>query len=201
MQRIGFIAFPNFQVLSLCTISVFECANMLAREPLYDLHIISETGGRIQTSCGLSLETEMFDETTFDTLIVLGALVDKPTFSPKFSRSLPGCGRRPHQREGAGSDYDKRRRKRCALSQGKQRVLSLRGSQLGFRPGLAPHGARFNLAQDTQRNDPWPRNGLESGECRLKRYPSVQIRYLLLNETCCTKEIPNDAICRRPAHN
>jgi hypothetical protein len=35
----------------------------------------------------------------------------------------------------------------------------------------------------------------------LKRYPSVQIRYLLLNETCCTKEIPNDAICRPPAHN
>ena len=35
----------------------------------------------------------------------------------------------------------------------------------------------------------------------LKRYPSVQIRYLLLNETCCTKEIPNDAICRLPAHN
>src|SRR5262252_2604310 len=35
----------------------------------------------------------------------------------------------------------------------------------------------------------------------LKRYPSVQIRYLLLNETCCTKEIPNDTICRPPAHN
>src|SRR6516162_3435165 len=52
------------------------------------------------------------------------------------------CGRRPHQREGAGSDYDKRRRKRCALSQGKQRVLSLQGSQLRFRPGLALHGAR-----------------------------------------------------------
>jgi len=97
MQRIGFIAFPNFQVLSLCTISVFECANMLAREPLYDLHIISETGGRIQTSCGLSLETEMFDETTFDTLIVLGTLVDKPTFSPgllAYLRNAPTSARR-----------------------------------------------------------------------------------------------------------
>ena len=45
MRRIGFIAFPNFQVLSLTTLSVFECANMLAHEPLYDLHILSETGG------------------------------------------------------------------------------------------------------------------------------------------------------------
>jgi transcriptional regulator GlxA family with amidase domain len=82
MQRIGFICYQHFQVLSLCTISVFECANTLAREPLYHLHLLSETGGRIQTSSGLSVETETFDETTFDTLIVLGTLVDKPTFSP-----------------------------------------------------------------------------------------------------------------------
>jgi transcriptional regulator GlxA family with amidase domain len=97
MQRIGFIAFPNFQVLSLCTISVFECANILAREPLYDLHVLSETGGRIQTSSGLSLETEMFDETTFDTLIVLGTLEDKPTFSPgllAYVRNAPTRARR-----------------------------------------------------------------------------------------------------------
>jgi transcriptional regulator GlxA family with amidase domain len=97
MQRIGFIAFPNFQVLSLCTISVFECANMLARESLYDLHVLSETGGRIQTSSGLSLETEMFDKTTFDTLIVLGTLMDKPTFSPgllAYVRNAPTRARR-----------------------------------------------------------------------------------------------------------
>ena len=56
MRRIGFIAFPNFQVLSLSTLSVFECANMLAPEPLYDLRILSETGGPIRTSSGLALE-------------------------------------------------------------------------------------------------------------------------------------------------
>jgi transcriptional regulator GlxA family with amidase domain len=82
MQRIGFIAFPNFQVLSLCTVSVFECANMLAPEPLYELHILSETGGPIRTSSGLALETERFGDARFDTLIVLGTLLDKPTFSP-----------------------------------------------------------------------------------------------------------------------
>src|SRR5262249_48642385 len=78
----GFIAFPNFQVLSLSTFSVFECANMLAPEPLYDLLILSETGGPIRTSSGLTLETERFDEKEFDTLIVPGTLVDEPTFSP-----------------------------------------------------------------------------------------------------------------------
>jgi transcriptional regulator GlxA family with amidase domain len=82
MRRIGFIAFPDFQVLGLSTVSVFECANMLAQEPLYDLHILSETGGPIRTSSGLTLETETFSKTNFDTLIVLGTHVAKPSFSP-----------------------------------------------------------------------------------------------------------------------
>jgi transcriptional regulator GlxA family with amidase domain len=97
MQRIGFIAFPNFQVLSLCTVSVFECANILASEPLYELHMLSEAGGTIRTSSGLALETKKFDETEFDTLIVLGTLVDKPTFSPgllSYVKNAPSRARR-----------------------------------------------------------------------------------------------------------
>src|SRR6516164_1451196 len=97
MRRIGFIAFPNFQVLSLSTLSVFECANMLAPEPLYGVRILSETGGPIRTSSGLTLETERFDEKEFDTLIVLGTLVDEPTFSPgliAYVRNAPQKARR-----------------------------------------------------------------------------------------------------------
>lgn len=60
MQRVGLIAFPDFQVLSLSTLSVFECANVLANEPLHDLRILSEAGGPIRTSSGLTLETERF---------------------------------------------------------------------------------------------------------------------------------------------
>ena len=97
MRRIGFIAFPNFQVLSLSTLSVFECANMLAHEPPYDLHILSEAGGPMRTSSGLTVGTETFDETDFDTLIVFGTLVAKPTFSSgllEYVRSAPRRARR-----------------------------------------------------------------------------------------------------------
>ena len=97
MQSVGFIAYPDFQVLSLCTISVLECANMLAPEPLYDLHMLSETGGPIGTSSGLILQTKKFDEAKFDTLIVLGTLVDKPIFSPglvAYVRNAPSKARR-----------------------------------------------------------------------------------------------------------
>ena len=82
MQRIGFIAYPDFQVLSLCTVSAFECANILSGKPLYELQMLSETGGPIRTSSGLILETTKFNDDQFDTLIVLGTLVDNPTFSP-----------------------------------------------------------------------------------------------------------------------
>lgn len=97
MRRIGFIAFADFQVLSLSTLSVFECANMLAQEPLYDLHLLSEIGGPIRTSSGLTLETEAFGDADFDTLIVLGTLVAKPTFSSgllTYVRNAPKKARR-----------------------------------------------------------------------------------------------------------
>ena len=97
MHRIGFITYPNFQVLSLCTVSAFECANILSGKPLYELQMLSETGGPMRTSSGLILETTKFNDDQFDTLIVLGTLVDNPTFSPglvEFVRSAPKKSRR-----------------------------------------------------------------------------------------------------------
>jgi hypothetical protein len=44
---------------------------------VYELDMFPETGGTIQTSSGLTLETKKFDESEFDALIVLGALVDE----------------------------------------------------------------------------------------------------------------------------
>jgi transcriptional regulator GlxA family with amidase domain len=79
MQRIGFIVFPDFEVLSLDTATVFEVANIVLKEQVYELHVISETGGAVRTSIGMTVDTEAFDETTFDTLIVAGTLyVEKP---------------------------------------------------------------------------------------------------------------------------
>jgi transcriptional regulator GlxA family with amidase domain len=66
VQRIGFIAYPDFQVLSLCTVSAFECANILSAKLLYELHMLSETGGPIRTSSGLILETTKFNDDQFD---------------------------------------------------------------------------------------------------------------------------------------
>ena len=45
MQRIGFIVLPGFQMMSVVALSVFELANGEIGEPVYDVHLLSETGG------------------------------------------------------------------------------------------------------------------------------------------------------------
>src|SRR5712671_5531388 len=75
MQRIGFIVLPGFQVLSVTALSVFELANWEIGEPVYDVHLLSETGGSIRSSIGISVATEAFDDTNYDTLMVGGSAV------------------------------------------------------------------------------------------------------------------------------
>src|SRR5712692_982225 len=75
MQRVGFIVLPGFQLLSVSALSVFELANWEMGEPVYDVRLLSETGGSIRSSIGVSVATEPFDDTNFDTLLVGGSAV------------------------------------------------------------------------------------------------------------------------------
>ncbi len=70
MQQIGFIVFPGFEMMSLAASSVFECANLSPNEHRYKVRIFSEKGGSIVSSNGLSVNTEAWQDPSFDTLIV-----------------------------------------------------------------------------------------------------------------------------------
>lgn len=72
MKRVGFIVFPGFQILDLCAATVFEIANDTTRRPCYDIHLLSEQGGLIESSIGISVETHRLKRQPFDTLIVGG---------------------------------------------------------------------------------------------------------------------------------
>jgi len=78
MQHIHFVVSPGFQVLSFAASSAFEYANREMVEPIYDVRLLSETGGSVQTSTGISVATEPFDDTNCDTLIVCRG-VEPPT--------------------------------------------------------------------------------------------------------------------------
>jgi transcriptional regulator GlxA family with amidase domain len=79
VHRVGLVIFPGVQVLSLAPISVFEMANLAVAEPFYDLRVLSEAGGPVRTTVGITIGTEAFKLADFDTLIVGAATQIQPS--------------------------------------------------------------------------------------------------------------------------
>jgi transcriptional regulator GlxA family with amidase domain len=82
VQRIGLVVIPDFHVVSLVALSVFEMANLSTGRPLYDVHVISEDGGMVVSSMGIEVTTTPLDHASFDTVIV-GAGVEVHPTTPK----------------------------------------------------------------------------------------------------------------------
>jgi transcriptional regulator GlxA family with amidase domain len=82
VHRIGLVIFPGVQSLSLAPLSVFEMANATAGKSIYEVRLLSESGGPVRASFGITIGTEAFDEPDFDTLIV-GATVEIGEASPR----------------------------------------------------------------------------------------------------------------------
>jgi len=72
VQRIGFVVPEGFQVIGLAAQAVFEFSNRVAGENVYDVRVLSETGGLVRSSAGVELQTERFSRRAFDTLIIIG---------------------------------------------------------------------------------------------------------------------------------
>ena len=73
MHRIGLILPYDFQLLNLAPLTVFELAGMSPDPPHYDVHLLSEHGGPLRSSSGVTVETESFGDPSFDT-IIMGAI-------------------------------------------------------------------------------------------------------------------------------
>ncbi len=89
MQRIGFVVYPGFQMMSLAAASVFEFANITAGESLYEVQILSETGGQVMSSMGVMVDSAPFGDERFDTLLITGG-----TGRPETSAELQAFMRR-----------------------------------------------------------------------------------------------------------
>nr|WP_137828434.1 GlxA family transcriptional regulator [Methylobacterium sp. L1A1] len=81
MQRVGFVIFPGLSIMGLAAVPAFELANLADEQAPYDIRLISEHGGPIRTSAGMSVETEPFGEAAFDTLVVGGGTSVLPSTS------------------------------------------------------------------------------------------------------------------------
>lgn len=78
MHHIGLIVYPGFQVLGLSMCATFELANSALETPVYSIALLSEHGGMVPTSAGFAVQTTAFDQTPFDTLLVMGDNVIRP---------------------------------------------------------------------------------------------------------------------------
>jgi transcriptional regulator GlxA family with amidase domain len=79
MLNIGFVVFPNFQVMGFAVITVFEVANLIAKEAIYNVQLLSEHGGAVRASAGFNVETKAFGKAKLDTVIFGAGTQIEPT--------------------------------------------------------------------------------------------------------------------------
>lgn len=80
MKRIAILIFPGFQILDLAAISAFELANGCLQQPFYEVELLSENGGLVESSSGVQIASSRLDSAKkFDTVVMAGSLWIGPT--------------------------------------------------------------------------------------------------------------------------
>jgi transcriptional regulator GlxA family with amidase domain len=91
-RRIGLLLPPGFQVLDLMATTVYELANTLLEEASYEVTMLSEHGGAMTSSSGISVLTEAVTRYDYDTLLVAGQMAPRRPSSPGFVEILRQAG-------------------------------------------------------------------------------------------------------------
>src|SRR4051812_28219031 len=76
MHRVGYFLTSGFQVMAIGTQTVFEMANVVSREQIYDVTNYSLAGGAIRSSLGLSVTTEKVTAGTVADSWMIGGVVN-----------------------------------------------------------------------------------------------------------------------------
>ncbi|MCV6905584.1 MAG: DJ-1/PfpI family protein [Achromobacter xylosoxidans] len=75
-HHVAFLLVPDFQLLDMSgPAAVFQTAGRFARTaagPAYRVHVVSEQGGEVRSSCGIGVRTRPWRGTPADTLVVPG---------------------------------------------------------------------------------------------------------------------------------
>jgi len=75
MIDVGFLVFPNFNILDLSgPLAAFDVPRREVKPTPYRLTVFSETGGAIRSSCGVLVNTEKLGRVHLDTFVAIGGL-------------------------------------------------------------------------------------------------------------------------------
>ncbi len=98
MHRIGYLLSDGFQVMALGTQTVFEFANVVSKEQVYQVTNYSLRGGPVRSSIGAVVETEVAAKAGVETWMVSGVvnpLLQNPEQAQlSFVREMPARVRR-----------------------------------------------------------------------------------------------------------
>ena len=96
MLTVAMILGPEFQVMNLASLTVFEVANFNAQKTLYDIQLLSEAGGLVRSSIGTPMVTQPFGDSSVDTVIFGGPIRIIPASEAvrAFARKALGSSRR-----------------------------------------------------------------------------------------------------------
>lgn len=89
--KVALVVFPKFHILDLSILSVFGIANYFAPDS-YSVDIVSMTGGLIRSQSGVGIETTVFGDERYDTVIV-GSSPGIPTPCPGMVERLKSAAR------------------------------------------------------------------------------------------------------------
>lgn len=87
MHRIGYFLTDEFQVMAIGTQSVFEFANVVAREQVYSVTNYSLSGGDVHASLGVSVKTQPIESSADADTWMISGIVD-PTARSSTSEEL-----------------------------------------------------------------------------------------------------------------
>lgn len=73
MRSIAVVVFPEFHLLTLAGITAFEVANRKNGRDVYETHLLSERGGPVRSSSGITVMSTPLSQTPFDTVLVAGS--------------------------------------------------------------------------------------------------------------------------------
>jgi transcriptional regulator GlxA family with amidase domain len=95
-KTIGLLLFPGFQIVDLAAVTVFEVANAMPGGPYYEMTMLSEHGGPVLSSAGVTIMSQPFDEPAFDTVMVAGSmgLIESTPAFVAFLRAASQASRR-----------------------------------------------------------------------------------------------------------
>jgi transcriptional regulator GlxA family with amidase domain len=91
--RIALVVYPGFQIVDLAALTVFEVANLNRQPAPYALDVVSQDGGLVRSSSGVSVQTQPMGRRHFDTLMIGGAM-EIPSSTPELIASLRRAAKR-----------------------------------------------------------------------------------------------------------